>query len=668
MTRKQGQQPTAFLPATPRTEARRQAGQERIQPGAWKRRWGYLFGGLLVIGLCVMIRHLSGGPEKADATMPREAEGRTARTAAETLPSPQPTKALMHHGRPVPAVVATVNGRPITREELARECLRHYGTEVLDSLVKKYLVMQECRRRGLDVSREEVDQEIERLAKNFKIPVDQWLKMIKSESGVTYEQYAEDIIQPRLALKKIADADLQITREELVHEHEIMYGEMIRARLISVKSKKNADQLHAMVLADPESFGDVAQANSEDKPSAAAKGLIQPIRRHGSFPEIEQAAFSMADGEISPVIHVADQYVILKREGSIPPRNVKLEDVAEKLENLIRVRKMRSLADEIFRTLSENARVEKFFHGLDAEGRIAGVAATINGQPMISLEELARACVDRHGTEVLEGTINRTLLELECRKRGVTVNPREMDEEIGRAALLGVPPKSDGSPDVEAWLEEVTRQQNISQEIYRRDAVWPSVALRKLAAANVTVTQEDLQRGFEANYGPRARCLAIVLNSPRHAQEVFDKARKNNTAEYFGYLAEQYSVDPGSQALRGEIPPIQKWGGQPNLEAEAFSLKPGQLSGVIQIEDKYVILRCEGFTQPVVKVELTDERIRNELYHVLYEKKLRLEMAKYFENLLAAAEISNYLTGSNHEPRRRGPAAAEALRPSPAKG
>ena len=220
----------------------------------------------------------------------------------------------------------------------------------------------------------------------------------------------------------------------------------------------------------------------------------------------------------------------------------------------------------------------------------------INGEP-ITIRELALECIDRHGKEVLEGTINRTLLEVECKKRGITITEKDMNDEIARAAALGVKPKADGSPDVDAWLEQVTKEQGISLEVYRRDAVWPSVALRKMAGEKVEVTEEDLQKGFEANYGPKVRCLAIVLNNQRRAQEVFEKARKNNTTEFFGELAEQYSIEPSSKALRGEVPPIRKWGGQPTLEKEAFALKPGDLSGVIQVGDKYVILRCEGFTE-----------------------------------------------------------------------
>ena len=237
---------------------------------------------------------------------------------------------------------------------------------------------------------------------------------------------------------------------------------------------------------------------------------------------------------------------------------------------------------------------------------------------------------------------------MECKKRDITVSEKDMNDEIARAAALAVKPKPDGSPDVDAWLEQVTKEQGVSLEIYRHDAVWPSVALRKLAGEKVDITEEDLQKGFEANYGAKVRCLAIVLNNQRRAQEVFEKARKHNTSEFFGELAAQYSIEPGSNALRGEVPPIRKWGGQPLLEKEAFALKPGELSGVIQVGDKFILLRCEGFTKPA-DVKFAD--VRDEIYKDLYEKKLRLKMAECFENLQDSATIHNYLAGTSHSPK-----------------
>ncbi len=90
-----------------------------------------------------------------------------------------------------------------------------------------------------------------------------------------------------------------------------------------------------------------------------------------------------------------------------------------------------------------------------------------------------------------------------------------------------------------------------------------------------------------------------MLNNLRRAQEAWESARRNPTVENFGDLAEKYSIERSSRALGGEVPPIRRFGGQPILEEEAFALKPGDMSGMIQLDDKYVILLCEGYTKPI---------------------------------------------------------------------
>ena len=190
-----------------------------------------------------------------------------------------------------------------------------------------------------------------------------------------------------------------------------------------------------------------------------------------------------------------------------------------------------------------------------------GIAATINGST-ITIEELAEECIARYGRDVLEGAISRRLLEQECRRKKIQVTQRDVDLELTKAATaLGQLDPVTKQPDVDGWLKSVTDEQGISRELYIQDAVWPSVALKRIVEKDVKVTQQDLDRGYEANYGPRVRCRAIVLNNLRRAQEVWDMARKDPSVSNFGRLAEQFSIEASSRALRGEVPPIQKWGG-----------------------------------------------------------------------------------------------------------
>ena len=97
------------------------------------------------------------------------------------------------------------------------------------------------------------------------------------------------------------------------------------------------------------------------------------------------------------------------------------------------------------------------------------------------------------------------------------------------------------------------------------------------------------------------------------------------------------------------MPPIRKNGGQPLLEKEAFTLKPGELSGVVQVAGNYVILFCEGYTKPI---KTTYEEVKDMLYRDIQEKKMRLAMAKTFAGLKDEARIDNFLTGNIKAPKR----------------
>jgi parvulin-like peptidyl-prolyl isomerase len=119
--------------------------------------------------------------------------------------------------------------------------------------------------------------------------------------------------------------------------------------------------------------------------------------------------------------------------------------------------------------------------------------------------------------------------------------------------------------------------------------------------------------------------------------------------EYFGDLAEEYSVEPTSKSLRGEVPPIRRFGGQPQLEDVAFELKPNELSGIIQLGNQFVILKCEGRTEPV---KVGRQEVQQILYEDIYEKKLRLAMSNKFDEIRSHARIDNYLAGTSQSPER----------------
>ena len=255
---------------------------------------------------------------------------------------------------------------------------------------------------------------------------------------------------------------------------------------------------------------------------------------------------------------------------------------------------------------------------------------------------------------MLEGTINRHLLEQALRAKKITITQQDLDAEIARAAISMGKTTDSGKADVKAWIDMVIKEQHITYDLYVRDAVWPSVALKKLCG-KIEVTDEDMHRGFEANYGPRVRCRVIVLANLRKAQEVFSLAQQElnkhpgQGGEFFGRLAEQYSIDPSRSVQARAADP--KMGGVKALEDQAFQLQAGQLSGIVQVNDTYVILFCEGFTA-TEKVSTSDPTVKRELFDDIHEKKQRIAMAEAFKHLKEVAQIDNFMTGDVQSPKR----------------
>jgi foldase protein PrsA len=258
--------------------------------------------------------------------------------------------------------------------------------------------------------------------------------------------------------------------------------------------------------------------------------------------------------------------------------------------------------------------------------------ATVNNQE-ISYDLIAQECVLRYGKEVLENIINRVIIQQACQEKGVKVTTQEVDKEIAKIAERYNMP-------LENWYKMLQAERKLTPQQYRRDVIWPMLALKKLAGTDVSVTDEEMKKAFIRDYGPKVKARMILLNKLDRAKLVWEKASK--TPDDFESLARQYSVEPNSKALGGSIPPIRKYTGQDTLEKAAFKLKKGEISGVIQAGTGYAILLCEGRTEQYAEFDDVKEAVHEQLLEEIVQKRV----AKIFANIKKEAVVSNYLTNT----------------------
>lgn len=549
-----------------------------------------------------------------------------------------------------PSIVAVVNADPITRKTLADAATERYGSDVLDNMVNRHLILQACASNGIEVTKQQVTEEIQRLASKFGLSMDSYLKLLQEERDIDPNQYSREIIWPMLALRRLVADQVEVGQEEFNRAYMSQFGEAIKCRLIMTSSHGKATQILAQAKANPASFASLAKQFSEDEASMSVGGLIPPIRRYNGDSRLEETAFALKDNEVSDILQLGDQWVILQAVRRIPeshPSPQAMPAIREQITDRLRDEKMRQAAAELFTKLQQDAKVVKVIGDEEKSRQYPGVAALINGQSL-PISQVATECVKRHGEEVLEGEINRKLLVQALRSAKIKVNDEDLQSEIAAAAVKYGFVRKDGTADAAAWMESVTAGGKVSESVYIADSVWPSVALKKLVQDQVELTQQDMQEGFESSYGPRVEILAIVLSDQRSAQKIWEMARDNPTDKFFGELAQQYSVEPVSSSNLGKVPPIRKHSGQPAVEKEAFSLKPGELSGIIATGGKYIILRCQGFTEPVVKDPAV---VQEELMRDLKVKKTSVAMMNKMELIRESAEIDNFLVAQKKAPR-----------------
>jgi len=261
----------------------------------------------------------------------------------------------------------------------------------------------------------------------------------------------------------------------------------------------------------------------------------------------------------------------------------------------------------------------------------------VNGDP-ISYEILARECVERHGREVLENLINRTIIQQACAEKGITVSEAEVSQEvITLSKKFGLA--------VDQYYQLLQAERNLTPEQYRRDVVWPMLAMKKLAGRDIEITNEMMRDAYDDNYGERVKARMMVLDNLRRAQDAWEKAKA--APDDFEKMARDLSVEPNSRALGGTVPPIRKnSGAHEEIRKAAFAMtEPGEISGIIQVDvSQYVILKYEGRTEPV-EHDLKD--VKAQLHAQLEEREVARLLGETFERIHTAARVDNYLTGES---------------------
>ena len=201
------------------------------------------------------------------------------------------------------------------------------------------------------------------------------------------------------------------------------------------------------------------------------------------------------------------------------------------------------------------------------EAQVSQATAVLSQQQNLDAQtEEGKTAVLQLRRQILDAMIDLALIEQAAAREGVSVPEEQADQEMAR--LVG-----DNSTQFDDWLKAngLTREAFKSQ--LQRQML--SAALQEHVLGTESPTVEQVH----------ARHILVATEA-----EAMDLLLRLRAGEGFAALAKQYSQDNASSDNGGDLGFFPRNVMPLDIEAVAFGLSPGQMSGIVQTDFGYHII------------------------------------------------------------------------------
>jgi foldase protein PrsA len=233
--------------------------------------------------------------------------------------------------------------------------------------------------------------------------------------------------------------------------------------------------------------------------------------------------------------------------------------------------------------------------------------------------------------QVATDLVKARLMEEQARKLGVTVQPGEVDERIEQERSV---------KGFDRYMREL-KEQRLSEEEYR-ESLQAKMLVEQLGnkvTADVAANADEAESFYLTHKGLFSHSLMvhlahILLETEGQAKMVAEEAQRVGD---LAKLAKSLSRDLATRDNGGDLGWIEQGTADPAIEEAAFSLAPGQVSGVVKASDGYHVLkvleRREAFTPPFSEV-------KDEAVSTLLNRKKEEKFSDWLRTIYANADVT----------------------------
>ena len=271
--------------------------------------------------------------------------------------------------------IATVNGTEIPYSLFYDMVEARVGFETLQNLVIYQIVKLEADRLGIDVSDEEINQELSLLIQHQFGSEEVFLNQL-SQARMTIGELRSQLWID-LACRAIAMREVSVTEDEIKAFFEeykaLLYdkGERVEARQILTSTEEEADAIIEELKAGA-TFEQLALEKSLDQVTKVRGGYIGVIERGLMVEEFETAAFAANKGDLVGPVKTDYGYHIIEILDKLDPEPATYEESRDEAEYDLKSTRARS-TDSVLIELVANAELAV------SDSRYQGLVDLING-------------------------------------------------------------------------------------------------------------------------------------------------------------------------------------------------------------------------------------------------------------------------------------------------
>ena len=271
----------------------------------------------------------------------------------------------------------------------------------------------------------------------------------------------------------------------------------------------------------------------------------------------------------------------------------------------------------------------------------SNIVALVNNKK-IERQELYDILVETYGEEALDVLIRRTLIYQAAEKEGVIVTGAEVEQRLktlvgneidGLMANYKIKDRTDLDKElVKMGGSLLQLEERLSRKMKKQAEI--ELLAEKVLAKTITITDEDLQKVYELEYGEKIEANQIFYKSRREAEEALQKLRSGAD---FAALAKSESIDRVTAARGGKMQPFSP---KDTLGSQVASLKVGELSDIIKTDYGHHIIKITGKKAANGK---GFKSVKGELEKIARNQQYKERLGPWLLNLVESASITKNL-------------------------